>query len=269
MAANPDSNTPKPKSQSRRYRYRTLREDYVQFCDGNTVAALILDYFASVDRVHDEARVQGETPSDWRAVSGRFGGLITMLQPPPSRETVRRALDVLAKRGLIEAHPDNGLPTQPNVTPVPNRYRLITHALLRLEREWTATPYAPDAGGATVVADPPAIYVAHESEVIESDHDRVFTPTDQQKAVGILARFYEARSSQLLGAGAQRELNRIAEDYTLAQIEQAVLAVGDKELERPFQYLRRVLSNAAQLALAPQQQQPSPAAGFWGREFTE
>jgi hypothetical protein len=262
MAANPDSNTPKSKSQSRRPRYRTLREDYVKFCDGNVVAALLLDYFASVDHIHDEQRTQGETPSDWRAISGRFGGLITILQPPPSRDTIRRALEKLIEKKLIEAHSENGQRAEPNTNSVPNRYRLIAFRLLALEREWT--PGALDAGGDAQTTPPPAIYVPHESE----DKNQIirevdFTPTDQQQAVGALARFYEASCHQMLGPGAQREMNRIAEDYTLAQIEQAILAIGEKELERPFQYLRRVLSNNAQLPIAP-----AAPSGPWGRELT-
>lgn len=151
----------------RRPRYRTLREDYVQFCDGNTVAALLLDYLASSERIRGEARQQGELIPAWSAVGGRFGGLITMLRPQPSRETIRRALELLADKGLIEAHPDNGKPTEPNTIPTPNRYRLIVDRLLMLEREWT--PGASDAGGDVSVADPPGVSVAHESVVIEEE----------------------------------------------------------------------------------------------------
>jgi hypothetical protein len=247
-------------SKTRRPRYRTLREDYVQFCDGNVVAALLLDYFASADRIHDEQRTQGETPSDWRAISGRFGGLITCLQPQPTRETIRRALDILIKKKLIEAHPDNGLRAEPNTNSIPNRYRLIAFRLLEMERAWT--PALVEAGGDVQTLPPPDVQTPHESEdkneIIRDDFQ-----TDQQKAVGILARFYSASCNQLLGGYARRELDRIAEDYTLAQIEQAVLSVGDKELERPFQYLRRVLSNNAQLPIAP-----AAPSGPWGRELT-
>jgi len=120
----------------RRPRYRTLREDYVQFCGGNTVAALLLDYFASADRLHDEAREQGERRSKWRAISTRRGGKLTVLSPQPSRETMRKALDKLCVLGLFDAHPDNEKPAEPNSIPKPARYRLNGRKLLRLEHEW-------------------------------------------------------------------------------------------------------------------------------------
>ena len=120
----------------RRPRYRTLREDYVQFCGGNTVAALLLDYFASADRLHDEAREQGERRSKWRAISTRRGGKLTVLSPQPSRETMRKALDKLCELGLFDAHPDNEKPAEPNSIPKPARYRLNGRKLLRLEHEW-------------------------------------------------------------------------------------------------------------------------------------
>jgi hypothetical protein len=251
-------------TKTRRPRYRTLREDYVQFCDGNVVASLLLDYFASADRIHDEQRTQGETPSDWRAISGRFGGLITCLQPQPTRETIRRALDILVKKKLIETHPDNGLRAEPNTNSVPNRYRLIAYRLLEMERAWT--PALVEAGGDVQTLSPPDVQTSHESVVIESDHDQVvIKPTEQQQAVGILARFYEARAHQMLGGYMRRELDKIAEDFTLAEIERAILAVGDKELERPFQYLRKVLSNTQLTAAAP----VSAAGSFWGRDLTD
>jgi hypothetical protein len=120
----------------RRPRYRTLREDYVEFCGGNTVSALLLDYFASADRLHDEAREQGERRSKWRAISTRQGGKLTVLSPKPSRETMRKALDTLCELGLFDAHPDNDKPVDPKSVPGTARFRLNAHKLLRLEHEW-------------------------------------------------------------------------------------------------------------------------------------
>lgn len=174
--ANNDSNPNQPKTQpARRYRYRTLREDYVEFCGGNTVAALLLDYFASIERNHDEQRLQGERPSPWRSISGKFGGLITILQPTPKRETVYRALNVLIDAGLIEAHPENGQSTKPNQTPTPNRFRLIAWRLRRLEHDWAATSHAENVEnpeeGVLLGTYPPVLLGTHESEVLESERE--------------------------------------------------------------------------------------------------
>lgn len=158
----------------RRPRYRTLREDYVEFCGGNTVAALLLDYLAGVERVHDEARTQGEQFTAWRPISGKYGGLVTVLQPAPKRQTVYAALTVLINAGLIEAHPDNGKPTEINTTPTASRFRLITGRLLEMEQAWAAESEAEvlsagvggvlyGTGGMSFTGQGPVLYGTHES----------------------------------------------------------------------------------------------------------
>lgn len=42
-----------------------------------------------------------------------------------------------------------------------------------------------------------------------------------------------------------RDMELLADDYTLAQIEQAILQVGDREPQRPLQYVRKVLARMA------------------------
>jgi hypothetical protein len=257
-----------PKTQSRqarRPRYRTLREDYVQFCDGNTVAALLLDYFASADHIHDEHRVQGETPSDWRAVSGRFGGLITILQPSPTRDTIRRALDKLTEKGLIEAHSDNGQRAEPNTTSVPNRYRLIAFRLLAMEREWT--PGASDAGGDFQNAPPPAFQKPHESEEQNQIIHDALIP-EPNHAVQVLARFYESKSGKMIAGWARRDLDSLVEDFPLAEIEAAIKSTGDRPIREPFSYLRRVLMNVKVMP-APEPAVKTAAGSFWGRDLTD
>lgn len=172
---------------TRRYRYRTLREDYVEICRNNTVAALLLDYLASMDRMHDEARTQGERPTKWRAISGKWGGLVTVLQPPPSRETIRRALDILIDLDLVEEHPDNGKPAEPNITPPANRYRLISRNLIHMEREWAATSQEEnsdiDEGGSVGVLgglasrrEGGSVTTPHESVKSEKEEGGVYAP---------------------------------------------------------------------------------------------
>jgi hypothetical protein len=252
-------------TKTRRPRYRTLREDYVQFCDGNVVASLLLDYFASADRIHDEQRTQGETPSDWRAISGRFGGLITCLQPQPTRETIRRALDILIKKKLIETHPDNGLRAEPNTNSVPNRYRLIAYRLLEMERAWT--PALVEAGGDVQTLPPPDVQTSHESEEQNQIiHDAPIP--EPNRAVSLLARFYETKSGKLLAGWQRRDLDSLVEDFPLSEIEAAIASTGDRPLREPLAYLRRVLMNVKVMP-APEPAVKTAAGSFWGRDLTD
>jgi hypothetical protein len=171
----------------------------------------------------------------------------------------KQLLQELVTDGLIEIERFGGMKTDSGFT---NRYYVLCNG-----RRFNETG-APQLTGGNYSAPQGVNQGSPKPSVKPVDHDQDDDPkpTAQQQAVGILARFYEARSHQMLGGYTRRELDKIAEDFTLAEIERAILAVGDKELERPFQYLRKVLSNT-QLTAAPAQ--PSAPAGFWGREFTE
>jgi len=165
--------------QARRFRWRTLREDYLDFADGNLIAALLLDYFASVEAVHSAMAEQGERTTEWREISGRFGGLITLLRPMPSRVTIRTALNLLVERGLIEPHADNGRLAEPGSPAQKSRYRLNTSALLEMEANWRPADrrVSEDTQGvstavptlSTPILRGVSTAVAHESVVVERE----------------------------------------------------------------------------------------------------
>lgn len=170
--AQPSDSAQPPRPLFRKPHFRVLREDYLEFCGGNTVAALLLDYFASIEHLHNEAQRQGETLSKWRAVGGTYGGLIVLVQPTPSRETVKKALQVLTAAQLLEAHPDNGQPTLINQSPTPNRYRLLVSNLIEMEATWRGTPPHAGEGSVTQTTDPPATQMAHDLVVKEGVKER-------------------------------------------------------------------------------------------------
>jgi hypothetical protein len=90
--------------------------------------------------------------------------------------------------------------------------------------------------------------------------------TEPQKAIRALYSFYERSSGRMgMPMGVRRDMEALVEDYSLAKIEAAIASSEGRTLNQPFAYLRRVLMNV-QVVPKPS---PSPAAGFWGREFTE
>ena len=89
--------------------------------------------------------------------------------------------------------------------------------------------------------------------------------TDQQKAIRALAQFHEAACGQMVAGWARKDMDALAEDFSLARIEEAIAQAEGRRIEKPFAYLRRVLLNIKALPPAT----PAKPAGFWGRDFTD
>lgn len=295
---NPNSNHNRVTRQARRYRWRTLREDYLDFTDGNLIAALLLNYFASVEAVHSELTEQGERIAEWREVSGRFGGLITLLRPMPSRVTIRTALDLLTQRGLIEAHPDNGRRAEAGSPAQKSRYRLNALALLEMEADWRPTTHrmSEDTQGvstdvlrvSTDVLRGVSTAVAHESVVVEREREGI---------APFPASNYEPPEVRLLNNDTLTQAN----GYTLVQAYSEVTGIPGETL---WQSARKTAAGLIRAGVTPQdvtefltemkrtperyngyrfnymaedlprwkqrhEAAPAKPAGFWGRDFTD
>jgi hypothetical protein len=258
----------------RRYRWRTLREDYLDFVDGNVVAALLLDYFAKVEDVHGEIAEQGEKPSEWREISGKYGGLIVMLRPQPTRETIRAALAILVEQGLIHEHPDNGRPAAPGAPAQKSRYRLDAKVLITREGNWRphgrgvpsedADPLSAET--LTLSAEPLtplSAETSHESVIENKKPQPPLRLVKEERNVFTLYhrwRGHFASSPMLVD-----ELKDLSDEYDLDAIEAAMAAAAQVNATS-LNYVRAVLQNTGKAKRAA----PVSAAGsFWGRDLTD
>ena len=187
-----------------------------------------------------------------------------------SRSTIIRTLNKLVSRGVLERV------SRPGHVSVYNAH--LDAAPKKAPRKSTAkrgvkmtrvklTPVAPGDTPTRVTA---SAKVIDEPSVEPSDHQKTTveeTLTERQRIIRTLARWNEAKTGQLPNGYARGDMDAIADDYTIAQVEQAILSVGERKPQRPLQYLRSVLATnalAAQTTAAPL----APAAGFWGRDLT-
>ena len=122
------------------------------------------------------------------------------------------------------------------------------------------------------ISHQPQSEISHPNVVKDEGGEKNVTPTpveetltERQRIIRTLARWNEAKTGNLPNGYARGDMDAIADDYTIAQVEQAILSVGERKPQRPLQYLRSVLAtNALKPAAAPL----APAAGFWGRDLT-
>ena len=172
----------------------------------------------------------------------------------------KQLLQELAADNLIEIERFAGMKTANGMT---NRYYVLCNGHRFSE---TGAPQRTGVNHSSPVG------VNHSSpkpsvEPSVNDHEEV-QPTERQKATGALARFHEARAHQLMPPFLRRELEDIAERYSLAEIERAILATGDRDLRSPFQYLKRILENGELETLKAAAAPVSAAGSFWGRDLT-
>jgi hypothetical protein len=136
--------------------YRTLRESFVAICEGNFQAALLLDYFVSIEHALDEGRSQGESFLQWRSLSISRAGSVMLTQP--SKQTIRSSIKTLVDLGFIEGHPGNVMNRGYNHEHS-NRFRLCRSAVLHALAAYDAERIQ-DGGQ----KQPPM--------VVKNDHDR-------------------------------------------------------------------------------------------------
>lgn len=107
--------------------FRTLRKSYMTICHEKVNAALLLDYFISVEHALDEARSQGERFGEWRQLSLSFIGEVILTNP--SKHSARMAIKTLCDLGFIEGHADNATNRGGYARDARNRFRLCANAV--------------------------------------------------------------------------------------------------------------------------------------------
>ncbi len=165
-----------------------------------------------------------------------------------SARTVVRILNKLIKRGILVRERQPGRPSvfHANLDAAPRKAPRPTKTRKRKS------------------SDMPSAKVIDEQSRSEPSSDRDGL-TDQQKAIRALAQFHEAACGQMVAGWARKDMDALAEDFSLARIEEAIAQAEGRRIEKPFAYLRRVLLNVKVLPPAP----AKPAASFWGRDFTD
>lgn len=102
----------------RHYQYRTLRSDFIDLCDGNRIAALLLDYFWQQGQKLIERQMNGSPESQYIPLGWNYAIIITLM--PVGKNAIKRAVSMLVERAYITPHSENGQWAS-NVT---NRYRV-------------------------------------------------------------------------------------------------------------------------------------------------
>jgi hypothetical protein len=122
-------------TERRPYFWRTLRSDFLDMCDRNLCAALLLDYFHTCEIHSMGQRTQGARDSGYYELSRSFASAVVLIDV--GKNTVHTALKLLIQKGFISAHPYNGKSGWVNR----NRYRPNMPAILQAANEWqTAHP---------------------------------------------------------------------------------------------------------------------------------
>lgn len=162
--------------------------------------------------------------------------------------TIIRILNKLVERGVLERVTRAGYPSvytanlfaAPQKAPRPKKKRRTRDTAMSRDKLSPVTKRASleasrsDSASAKNVAEPSLIQTSSSST------DEVLS--DRQKAIRTLARWHERKTGTLAAYNSYRDMELLADDYTLAQIEQAILQVGDREPQRPLQYVRKVLA---------------------------
>ncbi len=188
-----------------------------------------------------------------------------------SARTVVRILNKLIKRGILVRERQPGRPSvfhanldaAPRKAPRPTktRKRKSSDIAMSYDNLSLVTSARVDK---TSSSDMPSAKVIDEPSRSEPSSDRDGL-TDQQKVIRALAQFHEAACGQMVAGWARKDMDALAEDFSLARIEEAIAQAEGRRIEKPFAYLRRVLLNIKALPPAA----PAKPAGFWGRDFTD
>jgi hypothetical protein len=180
-----------------------------------------------------------------------------------SRRTVIRILNALTERGVLErqVRPGKSSVYNINLDVIPKKKpRDLTRAKL------TRVKLSPVTLVGTPTRATPSAKVIHEPSIEPStDEDGL---TQQQKAIRLLAQFHEAKCGQMVAGWARRDLDALVEDYSLEKLEAAIAKTEDRQLAKPFLYLRKVLASA-ELLPAPKPAAKTAAGSFWGRDLTD
>jgi hypothetical protein len=102
---------------NRTHIYRTLRSDFIDLCDGNRVAALLLDYFWQQGNKAIERQMNGSIEAGYIPLSWNYAIGVILL--PVGKNSVKRAIEMLIERAYITPHSQNNVSSSNQV----NRYR--------------------------------------------------------------------------------------------------------------------------------------------------
>jgi hypothetical protein len=89
----------------RHYQFRTLRSDFIDLCDGNRIAALLLDYFWQQGQKLIERQMNGSPESQYIPLGWNYAILITLM--PIGKNAIKRGVDMLVERAYITPHSAN------------------------------------------------------------------------------------------------------------------------------------------------------------------
>lgn len=117
-------------TERRPYFWRTLRSDFLDMCDRNVCAALLLDYFHTNEITSMGRRTQGARDSGYYELSRSFASAVVLIDV--SKNTVKNALNLLIAKGYITPHPENGRSGWINR----NRYRPNLGVILQDAADW-------------------------------------------------------------------------------------------------------------------------------------
>jgi hypothetical protein len=126
-------NQPNDLSHRRPYFWRMLRQDFLDLCDRNHIAALLLDYFYTNEVNSMGRRTQGGRDDGFYELSTAFASAVVLLDV--GKNSVKAALYLLILNGFITPHPDNGRAGWQNR----NRYRPNMTVILQAADDWART----------------------------------------------------------------------------------------------------------------------------------
>lgn len=244
-------------------RFRTLYESYVSICNGSFQAALILDYFVTVEHMHDEARTQGEHFGEWRNLSVAYMGRIMYTNPSPYM--VRTAIKTLTDLGFIEAHKSNSENRGGFSKKSSNKFRLCRHKYLDALDAYHASQISPASESASEIS---LAEVVNFDQHASADASQNYTQdslsdshSDSSSSATRMMDWIEIEKRFIAWAGftprpeQQQTLIELANKYGDQELISA-LVVAKEQKGRSLAYVRRVLANPM---ARPQQEQRGAA----------
>jgi DnaD/phage-associated family protein len=239
----------------RHYQFRTLRSDFIDLCDGNRIAALLLDYFWQQGQKLIERQMNGSPESHYIPLGWNYAILITLM--PIGKNAIKRAVAALVERGYITPHSENGQ-WAANVT---NRYRVEMAVIQSDLNRWSESetyvqpdlprsrqiyPYVqPDLPPRSAQTYPLGPVGPYES-VKESAYESPSSSPAQPVAMAMTIADIDELISSLLGRrptkAQQQQMLQMLTRFNHEQIRLAVdvAAANDK---RSLAYVRAILEN--------------------------
>lgn len=109
--------------------FRRIYPVFVDICEQDGIAAVLLDHFIFREQATDEAISQGEESGKWYALSSSYAKKVIYL--PASTNKIRQSIQRLVRLSFIQPHPDNARRT--GLTP---QYRLNIVVLRAAIQRW-------------------------------------------------------------------------------------------------------------------------------------